>query len=49
MITLSKVVMLVVGMVTPKVVPIMIAEHVSMMKKKMIWRTCFGPLDQRFY
>ena len=42
--------MLVLGMVTPKMVPIMMAEHVSVMKMMMmIWRTCFGPLDQRFY
>ena len=34
---MKKVVMLVVGMITTKVVPIMIAEHVSGIK--MIWRT----------
>ena len=34
---MNKVVMLVVGMVTTKVVPIMMVEHVSGMK--MIWRT----------
>jgi hypothetical protein len=47
---MKRVVMLVVGMVMMKVVPIMMVEDVSGMKMMVIvWRKCFRPLDQRFY
>ena len=47
---MNKVVMLVVGMVMTKMVPIIMGEHVLAMKMiLMIWRKWFESLDQRFY